>query len=308
MSEPQETIAPTTTPEASTAPVETPNAAPAAVSPEGQTATPPPPDAYTPDYGYRFQDKTHEIDEFWRPLIKDKDTEAKVRDVMQRAQAVESYKTQLQEFEGKLGETSKVTDTVQALNDLYNKGDHERVLEQIGYTDEMLYKIVAEKIQRAKMPEDQKRLWEEKRQTQLENERLQRDTETARARYSEEITRTIDYQLTQELGKPEYQSMIKMYEGANGEGSFRKLVIDRGAFLGNQRGGVTIPPHELIPMVSKEFQPFMVGNQTAAPVVQRTGLKVVPNVGAGNASPAKQGIKSIDDLRKRYNEITSAEE
>lgn len=294
--EEQATTTPTTeAPE--TTPVETVEAAPAATT-----------DAYQPDYGYMHNDEKKEIDEFWRPLIKDKDTEARVRDFVQRANAVEEYKSRLPEYESKVSQYEQTVNTVNEIKSLYDKGDHERALEAIGYTDEMLFKVVEEKLKRMKMPEQERQSYEEKRRLQLENEQIRRENENARARYSEEITRTIDYQLTQELGKPEYQQMAKMYEAANGEGSFRRLVIERGAFLGNLRGGVTIPPHELLKIVQKEYQPFMVGNQTALPVNQRSNLKVVPNVGVGNASPAKSQPRSIDDLRKLAQQMSGADE
>jgi hypothetical protein len=259
---------------------------------------------WTPDWKYKFNGQEKEVDEFFRPLGKDQQSLQKLKDFIQRAEAVEMYKPQAlkaKDLETKWSKAEPVMSAFEKLNDLYGKGEHERVLEQLGYTDEQLFKLVKQKLDRQAMDPQSRALHEEKRQYQLEKERLMQENEQYRSQASQEMARVTNYELDSELGKADYASVKDAYDRAYGSGAFKNLVIDRGAILVD-RAGKHIPPSELIPMVAKEFAPFVGGQQQgiAAPAAPQSQpqLKVIPQVGKGTGSPAKTSINSIADLKK----------
>jgi hypothetical protein len=253
---------------------------------------------FTPDWKYKFNGQEKEVDAFFRPLVKDAQALEKVKDIIQRAEAVEIHKQKSKQYETELSEYKPTVETVSKLREMYEKGDHERVLSNIGYTDEMLYKIVQEKLSRQQMSPEQKAVWEKEQKLALENEELLKQNEVYRSQAQQELANLTGYQLEAELGKADYQGMKEMYEKANGSGSFRQLVIDRGAYLVD-RAGKHVPPSEVMASVAKEFAPFI--NQVpagAAPVTAQQKPKVIPNVGRSGGSPTRSAITSLDQLKQ----------
>jgi hypothetical protein len=186
---------------------------------------------------------------------------------------------------------------------LYAAGDDERLMEELGMDDERLFKLVQEKLRRRELPVDQRESIADKRRLQLEKEELLAQNEQYRSQADRETARATEYELDFELGKADYQQIREVFERANGPGSFKALVIQRGAYH-VERAGKHIKPSDLIPMVAKEFAPFVgqvQGTATPAeiPNPQVSKPKVIPQVGRGAASPAQSQIRSLDDLKKR---------
>lgn len=272
-------------------------------APEVAPATDKP--AWTPNFKYTFDGAEKELDEFLRPLAKDDETLKKIIDIAQRAEAVEMHKTKSKKYEEEIGSMKPTLETVAKLQALYQSGsmeNHERVLESLGYDDDLLFKIAQMKLQRNQLPAEQKALYEEKRQAVLDKERLLTENEQYRSQANQELALRTSYEMDTELGKAEYQGLKALYEKANGSGSFKEFVRTRGAYLVDQAGR-HVPPSEVVAMIAKEFAPFM-AQQAQGPegsgvqVVQQEKPKVIPNVGRSGGSPAKTAVTSIAQLRQ----------
>jgi hypothetical protein len=179
------------------------------------------------------------------------------------------------------------------------------VLDKLGYDDETLFKVVKAKLDRMNNPE-----LAAKHQQELEKNQFMQQTEFYKAQAEQALAQTTGYELESELGKSDYQAITSAYDAAYGSGAFRNLVLERGAILVD-RVGRHISPRELVPMVAKEFAPFV-----KAPATQETAMmqsaetqqqiqkpKTIPQVGRSTASPAKQTVKSLDDLRKLRDQV-----
>jgi hypothetical protein len=66
-----------------------------------------------------------------------------------------------------------------------------------------------------------------------------------------------------------------------------------------------VRPSDVLKSVARDFMPFMsVSQQTEEQVpTQQPKLKVIPNVGKGSGSPARQAVRSLADLKKRAAQI-----
>jgi hypothetical protein len=255
--------------------------------------------AWTPDFTYEFDGRKREIDPFFRALIKDEDSLKKVRDYVQRADALVKYKGKLEGYEK---EWKPVVDQVSQLQKWYSKGDHERVFQALGYDDNTLFQYVRQKLAQAQMPDDQRAAMEAKRNAELAQERFSEEYSMRQAEIQQELARVTQIEMDMELAKPEYVSMQQAYDKAYGEGSFRSLVIERGAYMVDQTGS-HVRPGEVLKSVARDFMPFMSASQPMAAQEQMTQQqqkpKVIPNVGKGSGSPARSAIKSLADLKKR---------
>ena len=250
--------------------------------------------AYAPDFKYKFDGQDKELDPFWRPLVKDKETNQKVLDAVQQLDAFPKWKQLATEAEETVG-------TVKQLSELFQKGDHERVMEALGYTDEMIYEIARQKLERTKLPPEQRAQFEEKRQLQLANEKLQLDNQKYQSEAQRELSRVTEYEMDMELGKAEYQKVVQAYDAHNGSGGFKRLVAQKGDQMVRSLGR-HVKPAELMKEVMREYTPFL--NQTPAPQV--AAPKVIPTLTGGSGSPGKRAVTSIDDIRKRRAELVAS--
>lgn len=242
--------------------------------------------SYEPTWKYQFDGTEKELDPFWRPLVKDKETNQKVLDAVQQLEAFPKWKQKATEYE-------ETVETVKQLSELFQKGDHERVLEALGYKDEVLFDLVRQKLERSKLPPEQRAVLDEKRKLQLENEKLLRDNQSYQSSAQRELARVTDYQLDTELGKAEYKKVVDAYDGAYGSGAFKKRLYATGEAMVTSLGR-HVPPAELLETVMRDYAPFL--KQASAPAVEQP--KVIPQVSGGNGSPGKKAVTSVDDLKK----------
>jgi hypothetical protein len=275
-------------------PVEAAQAAPATeatpVAPEAAVSTPPIQE-YVPNLKYKFDDQEKEVDEFWKPLIKDEVSNKKVLEALQMMDAFPKYKEKATQY-------GEVNSAVEQLSKWFASGDHDRVLETLGYTDDMLKDIMIAKLQREKLPAEQRQIFEEKRRVQLENERLLADNQKYQMDVQRELERRTDFELDTELGKAEYRKLVDVYERTHGSGSFKRKVAQVGEAMVRQ-AGTHVPPAEVMKVVVRDYQPFL---QMEAPQTSQAP-KVIPQVGSGSGSPGKKAVTSLDDLKRRRAEL-----
>ena len=277
----------------------TPSSAP---STDASASMAPEAPAWAPDYTYEFDGKKREIDPLFRGIIKDEESQKKVRDYIQRAEALPKYRDKVQNYEK---DWKPVVDQVSQLQKYFEKGDHDQVFKALGYNDEMIFKYVKAKLDQAQMPEDQRQLIEAKKMAELEKERFMEENNSYREQASQELARVTEIEMDIELAKPQYATLQAAYDKAYGSGSFKNLVIDRGAYVVTQQGQ-HVRPGQLLTMVAKEFAPFLSQNTDSVSEPQQPQQqvkKVIPNVGKGSGSPARQAITSIADLKKRAKQI-----
>ena len=265
--------------EAGTPATETPAPTPA---PEGTAVETAP--SYEPNWKYDFDGEQREVDPFWRPLVKDEESNKKVIEAFQMIDAFPKWKQKATEY-------SEVNDAVQQLSKWFASGDHERVLETLGYTDDMIKDIAIAKLQREKMSPEQRQAWEEKNRIKLENEKLLAQNQEYQTAAQRELERRTDFELDTELGKVEYKKLVDAYDGAHGSGAFKRYVATRGDAMVRSLGR-HVTPSELVGSVFKEYQPFL-QQQT---VVEQP--KVIPQVKSGSGTPGKKAVTSIADLKK----------
>jgi hypothetical protein len=257
-----------------------------------ETAAPP----WSPDFTYEFDGKKREIDPLFRSVIKDEESLKKVRDYVQRADALTKYKGKVEGYEK---DWKPVVDTVTKLQQFYAKGDHEKVFQTLGYDDQAIFQYVRNKLQQAQLPENERMAIEAKKQAELEKEQYSEQYSNQQSQLQQELSRVTQIEMDIELGKPEFVKMKEAYDKAYGDGSFKDLVIERGAYLVDQRGS-HVRPGEVLQSVARDFMPFMSASQPTEDVQQQTQKpRVIPNVGKGSGSPARTAIRSMADLKKR---------
>lgn len=272
---------------------------------------------YEPNFKFKVLDEEKEFDEWVRGAVKDKDTEAKVRELYEKAHGLDHVKPKLAEerqareqVEGKLQEfVDEVRETVS-----WAKKDFGIFLEKIGMTKAEVAQWVLQQAQIEQMPEAERAVYNEvnalKRQmAEMEkaNSRLSvsRETEATQARVTE---------LHQVLGNPEIAPLVQEFDKRLGQdGSFMNMVV-RHATAEWHQSKRDLSAKEAVDQVLKILNlRAQTPSQAVTPnepskttkVAQPHRPTVLPNLGAGSTSPAAKRVKSVDDIRKMYRDLTS---
>ena len=297
----QGTAAPEGTVEVTPPPEPSVEAAPAG---EGAAGTEPAPPAFTPNWSYKFDKEERVVPEHWRAVAKDEKTYAELVEALQSREALPKHKQRAEEYEQRISQYEPVVNTVTKLKELFAQGQHERVLEAIGYDADMLKNVVREIMKREQLPPEAQAAFNEKRRLELEKEKLESENMEYRSERERELVQQTDFQLDQELGKPEYARLREVFEASRGTGTFKQYVVSRGSHMVSSLGR-HVTPSELMAEISKEYAPFM---SVAATGTQPAAKKVVPTVAGVGGSPAQKGYGSLEELKKRQQQLQGIED
>lgn len=295
--------------------------APESVEPEADAKVEPTVSEFQPDYTYKFKGEVKELDDFWRGLIKDPESQKKVRDYIERAEALPDYKEQVKTFEETVNDWKPKVELLETFQNTYNSAktadDHIDLLNEIGYDVDTLKNLVREVLVREQMPEDQKKYFEQARSSDLEKKQLMTQNEMVRQELNSIRLQTTEQQIGLEFQKPENNSVVSAYESVNGQGSFKQLFLERGAYY-SQLEGRHVAPAEVMAKVAKEFAPFLSRQGEGSPIptegsgqmaVIKPKQAPIPSVGTrSGSSPTKNAIKSLDDLKALHRQMTGQEE
>lgn len=285
------------------------------------------PKEYVPDFHYRFKDEKREMDEFWKGFIKDPESEKRIRDTLQRADAVEMYKSKVTEVAQEVEhykqleqQYSPVIERLEEIKTMYAEGRDQEALAALGFTtervlesmdDQAVYNEARRRLQFKNLPEEQKQVYHEKKKIYAESvekeRRYQTELQQREAGYSQVFSQLVEMtksQMSQELARPEVKSLSDKFDAQNGEGAFAEFVRKQGEILVNEQGRY-LTPSEVVTHVMKTFGAFVTpvsaGVGSAAPQQTQniiTKKASIPSVSSTSGSPAKQGISSMADIKR----------
>jgi hypothetical protein len=291
---------------------------------------------YEPNFEFSVMDQKREIDDWARPLITDSDSEARVRDLYERAYGLDVVKQdrdtlrqhnqQLMQQVGSLGDRS-------ALDESFKKhGDLGGFLKHHGWSEDQLIAHAIERVKLAEATPEERVAYEQ--QTQARSAAAQMELENSRLRdqVQHQAVQQREFELNMALGNPQTAQIAQEYDQRVGQpGAFRNMVVQTGAFYGYQGqdlpvGNVihqTIQNLGLQPAATGVGQPGAYGRPQpggypqapgyqqpfapAAPVAPQPGQRVpvIPKVQGSGHSPVKQSPRSINDIRRLAQEANS---
>jgi len=267
------------------------------------------PPAYQPNHKFKAFGKEHELEEFWRPLVKDPESEKKVKDVFTKAYAFEDLKSR---FDGTQSEFQQVSQEYEALDrdvrkvtSFLNRGDLDNFFNSIGLSEQKIFDWAEQKINQENLPPEQKNALrsqavERQRSYDLEQEKAELEN-----RFQSQAVQTRTMQLEMTLLRPEIAQAANSWDSQTGQqGSFRDLIIEE-AQLAWHRGKTDITAEQAANLVLAKYGKLissgtvsqMQNSPGISPTPQATGKPVIPAVQGRGTSPIKKSPKSIDDLR-----------
>lgn len=280
--------------------------------------------AYVPNLKYKVKDTEKEFDPRLASLIKTKEDEEFVRQMVTRADALDdikgsrdSIKTEKEEIATKY---DALASDVYKVFDCKDKRDYKSVLDMIGVDTKDMNDVLTglgytrkdileHALHLADLTPDQVAVYDQRRQHEIQAHQLQSTVLTAEQRAVKAESQLREHSLQTSLSQPDLAPLVEAFDKANGQGAFKAEVINRGALYWQARK-IDAPPEQMINEVAAMVRPFMSTQQQQPQAVQQNQnmnpqpqaapgvIPVIPNVGGNSsASPARMKIKDTNSMR-----------
>lgn len=292
----------------STAPVEQSTEAAPVLDATGN----PVPPAYQPNFKFKVKDQEKEIDEWLRPVVKDAETEKKLKELHERAFGLDEVKSSRDSFKTKYEDVNTkytgLEKSLQTLSGYVQRGDYDSFFQSLQIPKESILKYAINELRYNELPQDQKAQIDQQKRFQQEQYAFQSQSEQHAAQMREFGMQQLNF----EMSKPDVSQVVQSFDQRMGPGAFQREVINRGAYY-EQVHGKTLPASQLISEVLAIVSPSA-GQQAVPPSASAQAAQTTPSQGVqpqqeakptvkvfqggGNASPVKKQINSLDDLRK----------
>jgi hypothetical protein len=317
--------APASTPDssASSAPAFTPGQAPevsssnAAPEKNGNVAVVPP--AFAPNYKFKVLDKEHEIDPLFQTLIKDVDTEKKIKELHEKAYGLDSVKVDRQLLKEKIEkhyapleqQFQGMTKSIAQIDKMIENNDFDNFFASLQIPEQTILQWAVKKAQLMSLTPEEQQAYNQQVQEKNQLYQLQQQNADFQEQLFTQQVQARTAQLSQELSKPEVLNVVNAFDARAGmPGAFKNEIIKRGQFYAHQ--GIDAPVDQVVKevlMLAGHAAPQAngiqqtvdngAGNGGQAPqqLIPPQKPPVIPNVGGQGTSPAKRVVRSLDDIR-----------
>lgn len=299
--------------EAQTNPIEetpkegTPSEAPVATEAqapiEGNTEAKP----FTPDFKYKVMDKEYEIEEMYRPIIKDETTLQKVRRLHEQIQGLphleasrDEYKNKYSQVLPKVQEYELVEKRLDKLSHFVQNRDFGSFFNELKIPKENILQWIKSELEAEQLPVSVRQQMEQARilsqQKYDAEQELNYYKQQALAAQQEQTMNQIDQTIA-----GSYKDVAEQFNSRVGSPSaFHEAVIARGRAIQDQTGQ-KLSVSEVVSIVANDVTKLM-GIQAAptqaAPAAPQTKPPVIPVIKAGASSPVKTPPKNLDELKR----------
>jgi hypothetical protein len=296
------------TPEGAPAPeTATPEGAAPAEGGEGGEPAP-----YEPNFKFKVMEQEHEIDEMFRSLVKDADTEKKIRELHEKAYGLDTVKGRLEKVREEHTSTkqklSQYEEAVSDLRELYQSRDFDTFFGKLNIPQEAILQWVAEKVNYNNLPPEQKALYDDALKARRDAYEARKQSREMSGKVDERSLEARRVLMTTALEKPDVKTFAAAFNAKVGKPDAFWNEVCKVGIQAHEQDGIDLPPEEAIKRVMDAYKPFFgeaapAGNPAAAnqpKVVQPNPAPTIPNVqgSAGRSPVGKKKPTSIEDLKK----------
>lgn len=289
-----------------TALTETPDPVEAPAAPEGAPPEPEPA-PYEPNLEFTVKDEKHQFDEQFKDWVTNKEREDQLRDLYTRAYGLDGVKSKYQEARERLEPLESLNTTWNQLNEMYKAGDYTNFFKGLGVSKDAVYKYAQELLQYNDLTPEERAEYDRSVTERSELANLRQEVSSLKdAQYQSAVT-TRSQELTSALASPDVAQIVDKYDAVHGSGSFYELARTTGA---NHYASTGYDPSvgEVIGHLKSQFGVFMTEQQAAPQNPMGTvnapqAKPVIPNInGREGSTPTAKEVRSVDQLRKIYNQ------
>lgn len=294
-------------PEAVPAVPEAPKPAEAS-NPAGAEAQPIVP-AFTPNFKFKVMDKEHELDEMFRPLVKDQATEKKVKELFEKSMGFDFAKPKHEAAKVELAklrdETTQFQSQLSEIRDDYNRNDFDGVFKKLGIPEEKILQWLVDKAKYNELPQEQRQILDSKRQAEERATQLEKQHSQVNQGYEGLQAQVKRMELERVLDRPEVKGFSDAFDAKAGTpGAFWNAVVEHGQMVSATRKidlTADQAAKEVMSRYGMFYQPQAAQQGSPqAPVIPAAQNKppVIPNISGRSQSPMDKKPNSIEDLKK----------
>jgi hypothetical protein len=271
------------------------------------TQTPPSPEQqpFTPNYKIKVLGKEHEIEEWARPLVT-KDTEAKFRELYEKAYGLEPIKEKgLKAEESYKRVAAEKEELVKGLQELgyLKENDFGAFIQTAKIPPQKVFQWVLEQVKLQQASPEERQEWESAQDARRRAYSSEKQLSEVQHAHLNQVRQFKEMQVDANLSRQEIKSAAESYDERRGKsGAFKDLVYMVGKSHFDQTGQ-DIPVEQAVKEamdlvgLSAQQTPVPQQAQVVAPVVKPT----LPNVGSGKGtSPIESSPRSIEDIKQLY--------
>jgi hypothetical protein len=272
--------------------------------------------AFQPDFKFKVMDEEKEFDEFLRPVIKDADTQKKIKELYEKAYGLDYVKPK---YEGTKKELEAIKPQFQAIsNDLKLVGQHLKnqdlgsFFKTFNLTDEQVLEYAVKRLEYLEAPPEKRQQIDKELQFKGQHASISLENEQLKA-YKEQQEATVFHnEFKTALSTPEVQSIVQSFDTRAGkQGAFAQAIIQHG-MTQSRLAGQDLPVQAVVQSFIQTFgltpQPSQAASMSQVPTssgepAQRK--ETLPRVQGTGVSPVAQKVKSLDDLKALQNKAFS---
>ena len=274
-------------------------------------------ESYNPDYSYKVLDQEKEFPELLRSIVKTKEEEDFVRDLLTRADGLDPLKEKNQrlssDYDELKGNNDQIVDRLTEL-EYYKKNKlYGHLFDEIGIPRNDVIKEVAQWLREQDNPELAQQM-QQVRQADIQAFQHQKNSDLLQQQNQQLMENQFQLQMDQALADPEVAQIKSRIDALKGPGYFMQKVDDVGLAHYNRKG-FDMTAGDAVRQVASELRDFInldvatdANDLATARKAQRAGKPKghIPNVGKGSqASPVKRTPRSMQDLFKMRDEVIS---
>lgn len=284
---------------------------------------------FEPNFKYKAFGKERELDEMFRPLVKDAESEKRVKDVFTRADAFDEmkgrYETASQEHQKVLQQFTGLDRDVRRVTKFLNTGDYDNFFQSLRISDDMLLQHLQKKAEIARLSPLQQQAYEQGINARAQVYDQQEQYEQMQTNFATQRVQHRQMQLDMALSRPEVTGAANTWDQKMGTGAFRNLVIQEAQNV-YHASKQDLSAEDAVQLVLNKFGKLLEQPAPQAPIAQAQapqaaaqpasqtqgtvvvqGKPVIPNVNGRGTSPVKQAPKSLADLRKMAADLRAQE-
>ncbi len=278
--------------------------------------------AYVPDYKLRVYEQDAVLeDPFLKALIKDADSEKKVKEIAQKYMGFDTIKEKHEKAKGEHQTYQQQTQPILNVYNEYSKfakaGDLDSIFQLLKIPEQAIFQYAVAKAEEAQLDPTQRYQIQQQRQIARDKMQLDEQNQSLQSQMSTQLSQHRNQELNWVMARPEVHSVAQVYDAKVGPGSFRQLVIDKGlAHHAATRGQEDLSAEQAAMEVLKYIGAFVTPTSSGMPqpgqapnvaLIQQNGAPpIIPNVSGRGTSPVSKKILSLNGLRKKAEELSAS--
>lgn len=273
-----------------------------------------PADGYTPNLKFKVMDEEKSIDDFLAPVMKDAETEKKIRELYEKAYGLDHVKPKYEDLKTTHQKTQQgyqqLQSDVQEILSYKNSGDLDMFFETVGLSEDKVAEWILEKAKKLNLPPDQRQVYDDYDKARRTNGDYNRKLQSLEAHNQQLAVQARTQELESVLTRPEVTSVSKNYDGARKQsGAFKNLVISIGESEFHRSGrdmSAEEATLQAMNLLGEAYRTASTGAESSGSAPLQRELPVIPRVGGKGVSPTGKQPRSIEDLRKLRSEMTGS--